>query len=271
MLVATRWHTACCELVKIYRNERIIKVKNTARFFVFTRCMAIFADMKRLVILSALCFAFMRLAAQEGKGLTPAPDSTGVFNAATSGVVIGGGDAPTGIYAYGGYEGEVLTLADSLHLPVLNGFGQTYINMYPYDWMGCYDWRLHKGLNVNLGASVFAMFGDGPWHGAGFTQSLAAMYAVPLTSRLSLAVGGYVSNMFWAHDAYHDAGINAVLGYKFDEHWEGYLFGQKSVVHTPMPMPLYDLHSIGDRIGAAVRYNFSPSFSVQVTVSAEKR
>ena len=96
-------------------------------------------------------------------------------------------------------------------------------------------------------------------------------YAVPLTGKLSLAVGGYIDNIYWAHDAFHDAGLNAVLSYKFDEHWEGYLFGQKSLVTTRMPLPLYDMGNIGDRIGAAVRYNFNPRFSIQVSVTAEKR
>lgn len=227
--------------------------------------------MKRLVVIFAACLAAVKISAQEVKGLVSMPDTTDVVSTGPANVLVGGYDAPTGILVGSGRETGALAPADTLHLPVLNGLGQTYINMYPFDWMGYYDWRLHAGLNVNLGASVFATLGDGPWHGTGFTQSLAAMYAVPLTGKLSIAVGGYLNNMYWAHDAYHDAGLNAVLGYKFDEHWEGYLFGQKSIVHTPMPMPLYDLNSIGDRIGAAVRYNFNPSFSVQVTVSAERR
>ncbi len=227
--------------------------------------------MKRLAFIFALCVGAAGVSAQEVKGIAPVADTTGVVLAEPANVIVGGRDASTDIYVSDGYGVGGFAPTDSLHLPVLNGLGQTYINMYPFDWMGYYDWRLHPGLNVNLGASVFATFGDSPWRGAGFTQSLAAMYAVPLTGKLSIAVGGYLNNMYWAHDAYHDAGLNAVLGYKFDEHWEGYLFGQKSIVHTPMPMPLYDLNAIGDRIGAAVRYNFNPSFSVQVTVSAEKR
>ena len=199
------------------------------------------------------------------------PDTVGVDVPELQPGLIGAGDAPTGMYVYDGYRGEALAAADSLHLPVLNRYGQTYINMYPYDWVGFYDWQLHKGLNVSLGASVFATFGDSPWKGAGFAQSISAMYAVPITSKLSLAVGGYMNNLYWSHDAYRDAGFNAVLGYKFDEHWEGYVFGQKSLLNKSMPMPLYDMGRIGDRIGAAIKYNFNPSFSIKVTVEAEKR
>ena len=227
--------------------------------------------MKRLIIILTAIAFYSAANAQERRGNTATADSAAVTADALEPELIGGADAPTHIYTYGGYRGEPMQATDSLHLPVLDSFGRTYINMYPYSWYSLYDWQLHKGLNLNLGASVFASFGDSPWKGVGFTQSMAAMYAVPLTGKLSLAVGGYINNIYWSRDAYHDAGLNAVLGYKFDEHWEGYLFGQKSLVTTRMPLPLYDIGNIGDRIGAAVRYNFNPNFSIQVSVTAEKR
>jgi len=34
-----------------------------------------------------------------------------------------------------------------------------------------------------------------------------------------------------------------------------------------IPMPLRDMNNMGDRIGAAVRYNVNPSFSIQMSVS----
>ena len=227
--------------------------------------------MKRLffiLLVGAICSA---VGAQEINTEMSLPDSAAVVPVAPVGEIIGGTDSVTDMYVYDGYHGDPLAQTDSLHLPVLNRFGQTYINMFPCSWFGWYDWQLHKGLNVNLGASVFATFGDGPWSGTGFTNSISAMYAVPLTDKLSLAVGGYLNNLYWAHDAYHDAGLNAVLGYKFNEHWEGYIFGQKSMTNKMIPLPLYDMSNIGDRIGAAVKYNFNPKFSIQVTVSAEKR
>ena len=109
--------------------------------------------------------------------------------------------------------------ADTLNLPTLNMKGQVPFMTYPYDgWWGFNNWTLHKGLNVNLGASVFAAFGKGAPKGAGFAQDLSMMYALPLTKRLTLAIGGWVSNAYWAHDRFTDAGVSAVLGYKFDEH-----------------------------------------------------
>ena len=91
-----------------------------------------------------------------------------------------------------------------------------------------------------------------------------------LTDRLSIAAGGYLSNATWAHDTFREAGLTAVLGYQFDEHWSGYLYGQKSLRRNqPMPCLLQDIHDMGDKIGAAIRYSFSPSFSVQLNI--EKR
>ena len=138
--------------------------------------------------------------AQEVRDNTVPTDSAAITGATPEQEIIGGADAPTHIYTYDGYRGEPLAANDSLHLPVLDGFGRTYINMYPYSWYGMLNWQLHKGLNLNLGASVFASFGDSYWKGVGFTQSMAAMYAVPLTDKLSLAVGGYINNLFWARD-----------------------------------------------------------------------
>lgn len=160
------------------------------------------------------------------------------------------------------------TDSDSLHLPTLNLQGQMMSNYwYPYYGTGWYGWDLHQGLNVNLGASVFGFIGKNAPSGAGFTQSVSAMYAMPLNKNLSLAVGGYLNRLRWSHQSYHDAGLSAVLGYRFNERWEAYLYGQKSLYQTmPMFRPLYDMTSMGDRLGAAVKYHFNPSFSIQLSV-----
>ncbi len=174
-------------------------------------------------------------------------------------------------YTRRSYIGYAENEQDSLHLPPLNMRGQVPLMNYPYNtWWGFDTWQLHKGLNVNLGASVFASFGKGAPKGAGFGQDISLMYATPINDKLSLAIGGWLSNAYWAHDRYTDAGINAVLGYKFNEHWEAYIYGKKSIMNKPVPYHFRSMQELGDRIGAAVRYNFSPSFSVQVTVEAGK-
>ena len=172
-------------------------------------------------------------------------------------------------YSRRSYFGCAAAAGDSLHLPLMNTMGQVPLMSCPYySWWGMDSWRLHRGLNMNLGASVFAAFGKGAPSGAGFGQNLSMMYAMPLTDKLSVAVGGWVNNVYWAHDRYTDAGLSAVLGYRFDDRWEAYVYGQKSLVNKPVAYPFSTMHDLGDRIGAAVKYNFSPSFSVQVSVEA---
>lgn len=161
--------------------------------------------------------------------------------------------------------------SDTLGLPTLNRYGQMPLSLYPAGWGGFYDWQLHEGLNISLGASVFSSFGKRANGGAGFAQNISAMYAVPLSKNMSFAIGGYFNNMYWGGRSYRDGGLNAVFGYRFDNHWEAYLYGQKSVVNRRMPLPLYDINGLGDRIGAAVKYNFSPTFSVTVSVEERRR
>ena len=159
---------------------------------------------------------------------------------------------------------------DSLHLPLLTDRGlMEPIGYAPLAYWHSYNtWNLHKGVNVQLGASVFASFGKNASHGAGFSQNISAMYAVPITDKWSLAIGGYYNNVYWAHDAYRNAGLSAVLGYKFDEHWEAYIYGQKAITDSKrhIPYPLYDISDMGDRIGAALKYNFNNNVSIQMSV-----
>lgn len=163
-------------------------------------------------------------------------------------------------------------LSDSLHLPALNYYGQISPSIsYPYSLSRWNEWELHQGLNVNMGLSVFTQFGKNSYHGVGFSQNISAMYALPVTTRLSLAIGGYFNHMHWQYHSFKDAGLSAVLGYQFNERWSAYVYGQKAFVKDKyFPRPLYDIHALGDRIGAAVRYNFSPSFYMEVSVETQK-
>lgn len=162
---------------------------------------------------------------------------------------------------------------DSLHLPELDNRGRVMnYNYYPYYFGGAWsNWRLHEGLNLSLGASIFSQFGKHAYGGVGFSQNLSVQYATALTSRLSIAVGGYLDNMYWANTTFRDAGMTAVLGYKFNDQWEGYVYGQKSIVtNAPIPYYLQDLNEMGDRIGAALRYNITPNISVQMSVESRR-
>ena len=43
-----------------------------------------------------------------------------------------------------------------------------------------------------------------------------------------MAVGGYVNHLTYRGDNYFVGGVNAVLGYQFNEHWSAYAFVQKA-------------------------------------------
>lgn len=188
---------------------------------------------------------------------------------------------------------------DSLNFPPLNQYGQPEtIGRYPIAFSGWSNWALHRGLNVQLGASVFTQFGKGARGGAGFQQNIAMMYAMPVTDKLSVAIGGYLNNVSYAGGNWRDAGLSAVVGYRFNDHWEAYIYAQKSITNNlsnrmryslydsyyggygnmgmgalggfsrnffGMPAySVYDLYNMGDRIGATVRYNVNNNLSTEV-------
>ena len=95
-----------------------------------------------------------------------------------------------------------------------------------YIWGG-----LHKGLNFSVDLSAFATFGKHAPHRGGFTQTINATYLSPITkdNKLWMALGGYVTNTNYGGDSYHDGGIYGILGYKLNEHWEAYVYGQFSI------------------------------------------
>lgn len=161
-----------------------------------------------------------------------------------------------------------------------------YVGFMPTMWNGWSAWPLHPGINVTLGASVFAQFGKNARHGAGFTQDIALMYAAPLAKNLGLVVGAYGGSTQWAHTAYQRVGLAGALSWKIDERWEASLYGQKHIAGNGLPyaaglwarspfMPLrpydpcYD-DATADRIGAALRYNVTPALSFTISVESVK-
>ncbi len=163
--------------------------------------------------------------------------------------------------------------------------------------VGNYGWGLHEGLNASLSLSAFATFGGHAPHRGGFGQTLDLTYLKPF-GKLSqgwLALGGYLNHVNYGSDNYHDAGFYAALGYRFDDHWEGYVYGQLSVANNYRPRYRYygygpygygginglggvldvpvwggGLFGVGmgcpgsNVIGAGVIYHFSPSFSIGI-------
>lgn len=168
------------------------------------------------------------------------------------------------------------TTATVLQPPVPMSYAMT-----PYHY---YGWGLHKGLNVQLGLSAFATFGKNVPHRGGFTQSLSATYLTPLTknNKLWLAAGGYVQNINWGSDSYRDGALYAALGYRFNEHWEAWVYAKKNIAnnygnrYSSFYHPGYWYHGPmggmgmftggADVVGAAVKYNINPNISIQVNV-----
>ena len=161
-----------------------------------------------------------------------------------------------------------------------------------------YGYGLHKGLNVSLDLSAFATFGKGLPHKGGFSQNINATYLSPLSKdgKLWIAGGGYFNNTTWGGDSYRDVGLYAILGYKFNEHWEAYVYGQLSISNNYQryyssymgyaPYGRYGMgyypgiwgHSFGNTmplgmgtpganvLGAGVIYNVNKSFSIGLNI-----
>ena len=143
-------------------------------------------------------------------------------------------------------------------------------------------WSLHEGLNIDVGLSAFASFGK-YGSGAGFSQQLSATYLTPLNDRLWLAAGGYGANTSWHGGSWRSAGIYAMLGYRFDEHWEATLYAEKTLVGNNVryryrlyptvagygvgsPFLPYSYTAPDERIGASLTYHFTPAFSMSLSV-----
>lgn len=117
------------------------------------------------------------------------------------------------------------------NLPIIDHNSQTITstNLYAPAFYGYGLWRLHPGLNINLNASVFANLGKGYNHGVGFSQDVSAIYAQNLSPKLTLAIGGYINHLTYKGDNFYTGGINALIGYRINEHWSAYAFVQKAI------------------------------------------
>ena len=111
-----------------------------------------------------------------------------------------------------------------------------------------------------------------------------------------IAGGGYFNNTFWGSDSYRDVGLYAIMGYKFNEHWEAYVYGQLSISNnysslynryagygygrygmgfypglwgpfgSTMPMG-YGMGVPGANVlGAGVKYNVNKNFSIGINI-----
>ena len=162
--------------------------------------------------------------------------------------------------------------------PPLSSYGYRY-GMYNYGW------GLHEGLNVSIDLTAFATFGKHAPHKGGFGQRLSATYLTPIGKdrKWWLTGGGYVQHFNYGSDSYRDGALYAALGYRFNEHWEAWIYGKKDIANNydsyvgrcgspyynmlPYYTPGMGMMAPGaDVLGAAVKYTFNPGFSVELSV-----
>ena len=151
---------------------------------------------------------------------------------------------------------------------------------------------LHQGLNASIGLSVMAGFGKNAPKGAGFAQNINATYLAPIGKKAWLAAGGFVNHLNWDGMNVTNGGLYAELGYRFNDHWAAYVYGQKSLVNNGtngyygynglygypgLGSPYYydygympGYNPFGDKLGAAVQWTPNRKFSVQLSVEKNR-
>ena len=87
------------------------------------------------------------------------------------------------------------------------------------------------------------------------------------TKKFSIAVGGYIKNTSWAHTSFRSAGLSALINYQVNDRLNVYAYGQKSLFNNKqIPLPLWYMTDIADRIGVGAEYKISPSVTIGVSV-----
>lgn len=171
------------------------------------------------------------------------------------------------------------TAADDSPAPS-NGYGENTGN----EKKSCPKGELHGSVSL----SVIAGFGKGAPKGAGFAQNINLDYTTYLGKRTWLTMGGYMSHLNWSGINATSAGVYGAFGYDINEHFTAYVYGQKSLVNSGMGgyglspyygywgfpgagmyngMGMYNPYT--DRLGAALRWTPSKSFSIEVSVEKD--
>ncbi len=117
---------------------------------------------------------------------------------------------------------------DSLNLPAVNSRTGTPTSYYPTYYWGFNDWNLHSGMNTSLNFGAMAQFGRHAYSGVGFNSDVAMMYAMPVSKRLSVAVGGYISRVDWGGYSYTDARISGMVNYAINDKMNVCAYGQRA-------------------------------------------
>ena len=169
-------------------------------------------------------------------------------------------------------KSESALAADSLSVPLtapLPSLSAPSFNMYgitPFDY-GFATWQLHRGLNASIGMHLTISPDKYMPSGAGFGQDAAFLYAMPLTSRLSVAGGIYASNMNWGFLKYRNVGVTGMAAYRLTDRVSIYAYGNKSLMpHRSLhawPLPNFGEDRLGGMLNFKVGESSSISFGVE--------
>ncbi len=168
---------------------------------------------------------------------------------------------------------DTLYADDALWLPVpdftISAPGISPLNPF-HMGMDASMWRLHEGFNAQFSLGVSTTFGKGAFKGAGFGQSAAFAYALPLGKRFAFAAGVYAANTDWGMFHQTEAGIAATVAFRVNDNINLYAYGSKSFFpresrwrNAPVP---YFLRTPNSRIGAMAEFKFGKNAWMQVSV-----
>lgn len=93
-------------------------------------------------------------------------------------------------------------------------------------------WRLHEGLNAEVGFSVSGAFGKGSPQGVGLGEHIAAAYAMPFgkDKRWIGAFGISADRLDWGGYNSTTVGLNGLLGYHVNDRVNLYVWGTYNFV-----------------------------------------
>ena len=140
------------------------------------------------------------------------------------------------------------------------------------DYWGGTPWRLHEGMNAQVGMSLSVGLGKHAPSGVGFGQSLAMAYALPLNGRFTVAAGVYAHHMDWGGWRSTDAGVAGIVGYKVSDTVSLYAYGSKTFLPKENDLrfrhnafPLY-WGEPKERVGAAAEFKLGENGLIGVSV-----
>lgn len=230
----------------------------------------------KMIFAVCCCPAFELHAQSEHQATVILPDSLTVLSAADSlslhreGLQIVS-PLTEEVFGTGNFTSSLEPTRQPVDLPVLSAY-RAQPALYPLDWIwgGVADWELHSGFNASLTMGVTCSVGKNRFPGVAFGTGLAGMYAFPVTSRFTVAAGGFLNHITWQGRGGVDFGFSGLAGYRLTDKISIYAYGSKTLVRNAFCPPfLYDDYYT-DRLGGMIHFNVSDKFSFSISVEERK-